>query len=133
MVKVKFDKVSEGELLVQVELEDLIKFGFIFEFIGRLSVVVMLNELSEEVLIQIFKELKNVLIKQYQVLFNLEGVDLEFCDEVLDVIVKKVMVCKIGVCGLCFIVEVVLFDIMYDLSFMEDVEKVVIDESVIDG
>ncbi len=80
-VKAKSDKASEGELLAQVEPEDLIKFGLIPEFIGRLPVVATLNELSEEALIQILKEPKNALTKQYQALFNLEGVDLEFRDE----------------------------------------------------
>lgn len=88
-VKAKSDKASEGELLSQVEPEDLIKFGLIPEFIGRLPVVATLNELSEEALIQILKEPKNALTKQYQALFNTEGVDLEFRDEALDAIAGK--------------------------------------------
>ena len=132
-VKAKSDKASEGELLAQVEPEDLIKFGLIPEFIGRLPVVATLNELSEEALIQIVKEPKNALTKQYQALFNLEGVDLEFRDEALDAIAKKAMARKTGARGLRSIVEAALLDTMYDLPSMEDVEKVVIDESVIDG
>ena len=132
-VKAKSDKASEGELLAQVEPEDLIKFGLIPEFIGRLPVVATLNELSEEALIQILKEPKNALTKQYQALFNLEGVDLEFRDEALDAIAKKAMARKTGARGLRSIVEAALLDTMYDLPSMEDVEKVVIDESVIDG
>lgn len=88
-VKAQSDKASEGELLSQVEPEDLIKFGLIPEFIGRLPVVATLSELSEEALIQILKEPKNALTKQYQALFNLEGVDLEFREEALDAIAKK--------------------------------------------
>ncbi len=105
-VKAKSDKASEGELLSQVEPEDLIKFGLIPEFIGRLPVVATLNELSEEALIQILKEPKNALTKQYQALFNLEGVDLEFRDEALDAIARKAMARKTGARGLRSIVEV---------------------------
>lgn len=122
-VKAKSDKASEGELLAQVEPEDLIKFGLIPEFIGRLPVVATLNELSEEALIQILKEPKNALTKQYQALFNLEGVDLEFRDEALDAIAKKAMARKTGARGLRSIVEAALLDTMYDLPSMEDVEK----------
>lgn len=132
-VKAKSDKASEGELLSQVEPEDLIKFGLIPEFIGRLPVVATLNELSEEALIQILKEPKNALTKQYQALFNPEGVDLEFRDEALDAIAVKAMARKTGARGLRSIVEAALLDTMYDLPSMEDVEKVVIDESVIAG
>ncbi|EBS0626341.1 ATP-dependent Clp protease ATP-binding subunit ClpX, partial [Salmonella enterica subsp. enterica serovar Potsdam] len=92
-----------------------------------------LNELSEEALIQILKEPKNALTKQYQALFNLEGVDLEFRDEALDAIARKAMARKTGARGLRSIVEAALLDTMYDLPSMEDVEKVVIDESVIAG
>ena len=132
-VKASSEKPNEGELLSQVEPEDLIKFGLIPEFIGRLPVVATLNELSEEALIQILKEPKNALTKQYQALFNLEGVDLEFRDEALDAIAKKAMIRKTGARGLRSIVEAALLDTMYDLPSMEDVEKVVIDESVISG
>lgn len=127
------DKATEGELLAQVEPEDLIKFGLIPEFIGRLPVVATLNELSEEALIQILKEPKNALTKQYQALFSLEGAELEFRDEALDAIAKKAMARKTGARGLRSIVEAALLDTMYDLPSMEDVEKVVIDASVIDG
>ncbi len=132
-VKAKSDKASEGELLSQVEPEDLIKFGLIPEFIGRLPVVATLSELSEEALIQILKEPKNALTKQYQALFSLEGAELEFRDEALDAIAKKAMARKTGARGLRSIVEAALLDTMYDLPSMEDVEKVVIDASVIDG
>ena len=132
-VKATSEKPNEGQLLAQVEPEDLIKFGLIPEFIGRLPVVATLNELSEDALIQILKEPKNALTKQYQALFNLEGVELEFRDEALDAIAKKAMARKTGARGLRSIVEAALLDTMYDLPSMEDVEKVVIDESVIGG
>ena len=132
-VKGKSEKASEGELLSQVEPEDLIKFGLIPEFIGRLPVVATLNELSEEALIQILREPKNALTKQYQALFNLEGVELEFRDEALTAIAKEAMSRKTGARGLRSIVEGALLETMYDLPSMEDVEKVVIDESVIEG
>ncbi|EIN3926676.1 ATP-dependent Clp protease ATP-binding subunit ClpX, partial [Salmonella enterica subsp. enterica serovar Typhi] len=89
--------------------------------------------LSEEALVQILKEPKNALTKQYQALFNLEGVDLEFRDEALNAIARKAMARKTGARGLRSIVEAALLDTMYDLPSMEDVEKVVIDESVIAG
>lgn len=96
-VKFKENKQVVLELFKQVELEDLVKYGLIFEFIGCLLVVISFEEFNEEVLIQILKELKNVIIKQYGVLFVMEDIELEFCEDVLFVIVKKVMQCKIGV------------------------------------
>ncbi|MGL9769516.1 MAG: ATP-dependent protease ATP-binding subunit ClpX [Sodalis sp. (in: enterobacteria)] len=133
-VKSNLEKVIKGgELLALVEPEDLIKFGLIPEFIGRLPVVATLNELSEEALIQILREPKNALTKQYQVLFNLEGVELEFCDEAIIAIAKKAMVRKTGARGLRSIVEGALLDTMYKLPSQESVEKVVIGEAVITG
>ncbi|WP_416041749.1 ATP-dependent protease ATP-binding subunit ClpX [Edwardsiella ictaluri] len=132
-VKGKADKASESELLGQVEPEDLIKFGLIPEFIGRLPVVATLKELDEAALIQILQEPKNALTKQYQALFGLEGVDLEFRDEALTAIAKKAMARKTGARGLRSIVEGTLLDTMYDLPSMENVEKVVVDENVING
>ncbi|MCC8456339.1 ATP-dependent protease ATP-binding subunit ClpX [Photorhabdus aegyptia] len=132
-VKGESEKATEGELLAQAEPEDLIKFGLIPEFIGRLPVVATLSELSEEALIQILKEPKNALTKQYQALFNLEGVDLEFRSEALTAIAKRAMVRKTGARGLRSIVEGTLLDTMYDLPSMENVGKVVVDESVING
>ncbi|MCC8364853.1 ATP-dependent protease ATP-binding subunit ClpX [Xenorhabdus sp. PB61.4] len=131
-VKGESEKATEGELLAQVEPEDLIKFGLIPEFIGRLPVVATLGELNEEALIQILQEPKNALTKQYQALFNLEGVELEFRKEALTAIAKKAMVRKTGARGLRSIVEGVLLDTMYDLPSMEHVEKVVVDETVVE-
>ncbi|EMJ9776498.1 MULTISPECIES: ATP-dependent protease ATP-binding subunit ClpX [Morganella] len=125
------DKATEGELLAQVEPEDLIKFGLIPEFIGRLPVVATLGELSEDALIQILQEPKNALTKQYQALFSIEDVELEFRREALVAIAKKAMNRKTGARGLRSIVEAALLNTMYDLPSMENVEKVVIDENVI--
>ncbi|WP_195430110.1 ATP-dependent protease ATP-binding subunit ClpX [Morganella morganii] len=125
------DKATEGELLAQVEPEDLIKFGLIPEFIGRLPVLATLGELSEDALIQILQEPKNALTKQYQALFSIEDVELEFRREALIAIAKKAMNRKTGARGLRSIVEAALLNTMYDLPSMENVEKVVIDENVI--
>ena len=130
-VKSESDKATEGELLTQAEPEDLIKFGLIPEFIGRLPVVATLTELSEDALIQILQEPKNALTKQYQALFSLEGTELEFREEALKAIAKKAMARKTGARGLRSIVEAALLNTMYDLPSMSDVEKVVVDENVI--
>jgi len=132
-VKSESERATEGALLSQVEPEDLIKFGLIPEFIGRLPVVATLGELSEEALIQILKEPKNALTKQYQALFELEGVNLEFREEALKAIAKQAMSRKTGARGLRSIVEGALLETMYDLPSMEHVEKVVIDEMVVAG
>ncbi|MXP67573.1 ATP-dependent protease ATP-binding subunit ClpX [Pantoea sp. Aalb] len=132
-IKDQLQENNENTLLSQVAPEDLIKFGLIPEFIGRLPVVAILSELSEKALIRILREPKNALTKQYQALFNLEGVELEFCENALTAIVKKANLRKTGARGLRSIVEAVLLEIMYDLPSMENVEKVVIDEFVING
>ncbi|MCC2605498.1 ATP-dependent protease ATP-binding subunit ClpX [Planctobacterium marinum] len=124
---------SVSDLFQQVEPEDLVKYGLIPEFIGRLPVVTSLEELNEEALIQILKEPKNALTKQYGALFSLENVELEFRDDALNAIAKKAMVRKTGARGLRSIVEGVLLDTMYELPSLKDVSKVVIDDSVIKG
>ncbi|TKB49863.1 ATP-dependent protease ATP-binding subunit ClpX [Ferrimonas sediminicola] len=132
-VRGKNDTQSLTETFQQVEPEDLVKYGLIPEFIGRLPVVATLGELDEEALIQILQEPKNSLTKQYGALFALEDVDLEFRDDALRAIAKKAMARKTGARGLRSIVEGVLLDTMYDLPSADDVSKVVIDESVIKG
>ncbi|SDB46629.1 ATP-dependent Clp protease ATP-binding subunit ClpX [Pseudidiomarina indica] len=124
---------AEGELLAKVEPEDLVKFGLIPEFIGRLPVVATLTELDEDALVQILREPKNALTKQYGALFNMEGVELEFREDALRAIARKAMKRKTGARGLRSIVENVLLDTMYDLPSATNVSKVVIDESVIRG
>jgi ATP-dependent Clp protease ATP-binding subunit ClpX len=123
-------KVSET--LRQCEPEDLIKFGLIPEFIGRLPVVATLQELDEEALIQILVEPKNALVKQYAKLFSMEGVELEVRPAALQAIAKRAIKRRAGARGLRSILESVLLDIMYELPGMENVEKAVIDENTID-
>ncbi|CAB5711523.1 ATP-dependent protease ATP-binding subunit ClpX [Aeromonas sp. R5-3] len=132
-VKSKSAKATLSESFAKVEPEDLIKYGLIPEFIGRLPVVATLTELDEAALIQILKEPKNALTKQYAALFDLEGVELEFRDDALNAIARKAMERKTGARGLRSIVEAVLLDTMYDLPSLEGVSKVVIDETVIKG
>ena len=132
-VKSKEQTATLTESFAKVEPEDLVKYGLIPEFIGRLPVLATLTELDESALIQILTSPKNALTKQFQALFKLEGVDLEFREEALKAIAAKAMERKTGARGLRSIVEGVLLDTMYDLPSMDDVEKVVIDESVIEG
>ncbi|BBQ52938.1 ATP-dependent protease ATP-binding subunit ClpX [Aeromonas jandaei] len=132
-VKSKDAKASLSETFAKVEPEDLIKYGLIPEFIGRLPVVATLTELDEAALIQILQEPKNALTKQYAALFDLEGVELEFREDALHAIARKAMERKTGARGLRSIVEAVLLDTMYDLPSLEGVSKVVIDETVIKG
>ncbi|WWO98716.1 MAG: ATP-dependent protease ATP-binding subunit ClpX [Candidatus Dasytiphilus stammeri] len=133
VIKGDAQKSCESDLLEQVEPEDLIRFGLIPEFIGRLPVVTTLRELNEEALIQILIKPKNALIKQYQTLLNIEGVDLEFSDEALASIAQKAILRKTGARGLRSILESVLLHTMYDLPSMKNVDKIVIDKSVIEG
>lgn len=130
-VKSKDDKKAIGEVLRSVEPEDLIKFGLIPELIGRLPVVATLEELSPEALVQILIEPKNALVKQYQKLFSMEGVELEIRPAAMTAIAKRALDRKTGARGLRSILESVLLDTMYELPGMEDVAKVVIDENVI--
>ena len=132
-VKSKELDVSLGEILYDVEPEDLIKYGLIPEFVGRLPVVATLEELDEQALIQILTEPKNALTKQYAKLFEMEGCDIEFRDDALRAVARKAMQRKTGARGLRTILEQVLLDTMYDLPSLENVRKVVIDESVIQG
>ena len=126
-VKSKEDKKNLSELLESVEPEDLTKYGLIPEFVGRLPVVSSLEELEEDALIQILTEPKNSLTKQYQKLFSMEGVELEFREDALIEIAQKAMERKTGARGLRSIMEHVLLNTMYELPSMENVSKVVID------
>jgi ATP-dependent Clp protease ATP-binding subunit ClpX len=132
-VKSKSEEVSLGEILYEVEPEDLIKYGLIPEFVGRLPVVATLEELDEDALVQILTEPKNALTKQYEKLFEMEGCEIEFREEALRAVARKAMERKTGARGLRTILEQVLLDTMYDLPSMENVRKVVIDENVIVG
>ena len=119
------------DLLVEVEPEDLIKFGLIPELIGRLPVVATLSQLDEAALIQILTEPKNALVKQYQALLTMEGSELEVRPAALSAIAKKAIARKTGARGLRSILEGSLMDVMYDLPSLKNVQKVVIDESSI--
>ncbi len=132
-VKSKDESADVGELLADVEPEDLIKYGLIPEFVGRLPVVATLEELDEEALVQILKEPKNALVKQYVKLFEMEDCELEIHDDALHAIAKKAMIRKTGARGLRTILENTLLDTMYELPSAENVVKVVVDESVING
>jgi ATP-dependent Clp protease ATP-binding subunit ClpX len=132
-VKSSDKDINVGEILYDVEPEDLIKFGLIPEFVGRLPVVATLEELDEDALVSILTEPKNALTKQYAKLFEMEGTDIEFRDEALRAVARKAMQRKTGARGLRTIMEHVLLDIMYELPSMEHVQKVVIDERAIAG
>ncbi|WP_373388513.1 ATP-dependent Clp protease ATP-binding subunit ClpX [Pseudomonas alcaligenes] len=122
-----------GEALREVEPDDLVKFGLIPEFVGRLPVIATLDELDEAALMQILTEPKNALTKQYAKLFEMEGVDLEFRADALKAVAKRALERKTGARGLRSILEGVLLDTMYEIPSQSDVSKVVIDESVIEG
>ncbi|MCU7809615.1 MAG: ATP-dependent Clp protease ATP-binding subunit ClpX, partial [Candidatus Thiodiazotropha sp. (ex Notomyrtea botanica)] len=132
-VKSKDESRSVGEIIVDVEPEDLIKYGLIPEFVGRLPVVATLQELDEDSLVQILTEPKNALTKQYGRLFEMEGCELEIREDALRAIARKAMQRKTGARGLRTILEQVLLDTMYDLPSMDEVAKVVVDEAVIAG
>ena len=132
-VKGKDDVRAVGEILRDVEPEDLIKFGLIPEFVGRLPAVATLESLDEAALMTILVEPKNALTKQYAKLFSLEGVELELRESALLLIAKKALERKTGARGLRSIMEHALLDIMYDLPSLQNVMKVVVDESVILG
>jgi len=129
--KEKTDNI--GQLLHDVEPEDLVKYGLIPEFVGRLPVVATLEELDEEALIRILIEPKNAVIKQYKALYEMEGVELEVREDALAAIARKAMARKTGARGLRTVIEGVLLESMYELPSLDNVSKVVVDESVIEG
>jgi ATP-dependent Clp protease ATP-binding subunit ClpX len=127
-------KVDEENLLSQVQPEDLLKFGLIPEFIGRLPVIVSLEDLTEDALVRIMKEPKNALIKQYTKLFDLDHVELEIEDEAIAAIAKKAIERKTGARGLRSIFEKAMMDIMFDIPSRTDVKKCIITrETIADG
>jgi len=132
-VRGKDEKITLTQRLEEVEPEDLVKYGLIPEFIGRLPVVATLQELDEKALIQILQEPKNALTKQFVALFDMEDVELEFREDALHAIARKAMSRKTGARGLRSIVESVLLDTMYELPSMENVSKIVVDETTIKG
>lgn len=132
-VKEVSDGVKVGELLQKVEPDDLVKFGLIPEFIGRLPILTTLQELDETALVRILTEPKNALTKQYSKLFSLENVELEFRQDALTAIAHKAMARRTGARGLRSILEEILLDTMYDLPSLEGVSKVCIDGAVVKG
>jgi ATP-dependent Clp protease ATP-binding subunit ClpX len=126
-------RANGTDIFKDVEPEDLIKYGLIPEFVGRLPVVATLEELDEKALISILTEPKNALTKQYRRLFDMEGAELEFRDEALSAVAQKAMQRKTGARGLRTILENVLLETMYELPSMKNVSKVVVDDTVIDG
>ncbi|MCC5869464.1 MAG: ATP-dependent Clp protease ATP-binding subunit ClpX [Gammaproteobacteria bacterium] len=132
-VKSAEENINASQLFHEVEPEDLIKFGLIPEFVGRLPVVATLEELDEDALITILVEPKNALTKQYRRLFEMEGVELEFREDALRAVAKKAMARKTGARGLRTILENVLLDTMYELPSSRNVTKVVVDEAVVNG
>ncbi|WP_432694944.1 ATP-dependent Clp protease ATP-binding subunit ClpX [Marinobacterium sp. YM272] len=127
------DESRLAEVLHDVEAEDLVKFGLIPEFVGRLPMVATLSELDEEALIQILTEPKHSLVKQYQALFDMEGVEVDFRKEALQAVARHALDRRTGARGLRSILEATLLETMYELPSMDGVTKVVIDEGVIEG
>jgi ATP-dependent Clp protease ATP-binding subunit ClpX len=132
-VRVRNKNIAFGEVLKNIEPEDLIRYGLIPEFVGRLPVVATLEELSEDALIRILTEPKNALTKQYKRLFEMENAEIEFRPNALSAVALKAMERKTGARGLRTILENVLLDTMYELPSTEGVSKVVVDETVIKG
>lgn len=132
-VKSKDDKKNVGEVLRDLEPEDLVRYGLIPEFVGRLPVIATLEELDQDALIQILTEPKNSLTKQYEKLFSMEDVEVDFRDDALRAVAQKAMERKTGARGLRSIMESVLLDTMYRIPSEDNVVKVVVDESVIKG
>jgi len=127
------DSEEVNRLLTQLEPEDLVRFGLIPEFVGRLPVNAVLEELDEEALMSILKEPKNALVKQYSKLFQMEGCQLELREDALRAVATKARDRKTGARGLRTILENILLDVMYDLPSMQNVSKVVVDEAVVRG
>jgi len=126
-------KARIGAMLEKCEPEDLLKFGLIPEFVGRLPVIATLHDLDVEALVTILKEPKNALAKQYAKLFELEDVALTFTDDALVAIAKKAITRKTGARGLRSIVEGILLDTMFDLPGMDEITEVVVDADVVEG
>ena len=130
-VKTDSEKMAKDEMLKQLEPEDLVKFGLIPEFIGRLPVTSSLEELDEASLVKVLTEPKNALVKQYSKLFDIENVKLDIRDSALQEIAKQAITRKSGARGLRSIMEGILLDVMYDLPSLEGLKQVVVDEKVV--
>jgi ATP-dependent Clp protease ATP-binding subunit ClpX len=124
-------KKDEQNLLEKVQVEDLIKYGLIPEFVGRIPVIATLEELNEDALIRVLTEPKNALIKQYKKLLEMDGVELEFTEDALREIAREAIKRKTGARGLRAIVEEIMSDVMFEIPSMKNVKKVVIDKDVV--
>ncbi len=127
------DERSTGEILVEVEPEDLLKFGLIPEFIGRLPLIATLKDLDSDALVSILTEPKNALVKQYQRLFEMENVSLEFTEDAMMAIAEKAIARKTGARGLRSIMEDILLEPMFELPGLQGVEEIVINREVVEG
>ncbi|MHA6288713.1 ATP-dependent Clp protease ATP-binding subunit ClpX [Maricaulis sp. CAU 1757] len=127
------DARRTGEILREVEPDDLLRFGLIPEFVGRLPVIATLEDLDEDALVQILTEPKNALVKQYQRLFEMEGVGLTFTEDALKAVAKRAIARKTGARGLRSIMEGILLETMFDLPGLEGVEEIVVNAEVVDG
>jgi ATP-dependent Clp protease ATP-binding subunit ClpX len=127
------DARRTGEILREVEPDDLLRFGLIPEFVGRLPVIATLEDLDEDALVQILTEPKNALVKQYQRLFEMEGVGLTFTEDALKAVAAKAIARKTGARGLRSIMEGILLETMFDLPGLEGVEEIVVNAEVVEG
>ena len=125
--------IDVGELFEKLEPQDLLKFGLIPEFIGRLPVLVTLKQLSKEALIDILSKPKNALVKQYKKLFEYDDVIMEFEDGAIEAIAEKAIKRDIGARGLRAIIEEIMLDVMYEIPSMTNVEKCIITRACVDG
>jgi ATP-dependent Clp protease ATP-binding subunit ClpX len=132
-VETESNKKNLGDTLRTVEPEDLVRYGLIPEFVGRLPVIATLDELDADALVRILKEPKNAYTKQYSKLFEMEDVEIDFREDALVAIASKAMERKTGARGLRSILEAVLLEIMYEIPSESSVTKVIIDENVING
>ncbi|MET0336305.1 MAG: ATP-dependent Clp protease ATP-binding subunit ClpX, partial [Caulobacter sp.] len=127
------DERRTGEILREVEPEDMVKFGLIPEFIGRLPVIATLDDLDEAALVKILTEPKNALVKQYQRLFDMENVGLTFTDDALSAVARKAITRRTGARGLRSILEAILLETMFELPNYDGVEEVVVNQEVVEG
>ena len=132
-VKTEKEKEKEVNVLQKIEPDDLSKFGLIPEFIGRLPVIAVLDQLEEEALVDILVKPKNALTKQYQKLFAFENVELTFTDEALRAVARQALIRKTGARGLRGVLETAMLDIMYDIPGIEDAKECIIDADVIEN
>ena len=132
-IRSKSKHTNVGKVLADVEPDDLVKFGLIPEFVGRLPVVATLEELDEAALVKILTEPKNAIIKQFKRMFEIEGAELEFRNDALLAVARKALKRRTGARGLRTILEQVLLETMYELPSLEHVSKVVVDDAVING